>query len=518
MPEKMTLAKRTHPLYDDNKDKWELYRNAVKGGDDFINDTNLFSHRLEDTEDFGERLDRAYYLNFCETIPNIYNSFIFKERIERPPDTILEPFRINTDRRGTNISSFISKVGFFSKIFGVMHVLVDMPIPPKKGKRTVAYDKKNNMNPYCSLIYPDQLVDWSLDRDGNFRWVVIKSIYYEDTDPAKEREEKEHYKLITTDEWRIEDDKGQPAKMEEYDNKGKNTLGLIPMVSLYHRDVDDDKIGESMIKDIVYVNRALLNWCSCLDEQIERQTFSQLVIPDDGSLYEESETGDDPLRKLGTASAWTFNAESRHPPAFISPNADNLSIIWGLVIDHIKEIYRIAGLIGSSDDMYVGSSGKARQMGFLSVNSALADTAMKYQKFENDISRMAYLQLGKDPITFGEVKYPDSFDIIALSDEIDSMLKIMERNFSPILNKTMQKNIARRALPMITDTVRQEIENEIDSGTGIVEPIVKGFGQEEAKGEGKDSGKGGNPTSKVSDTYRTKGKLEKEKTSHKTVE
>ena len=511
----IALSGRTHPLYDENSDNWLLYKSAVKGGEFFINDTNLFSHRLEDSEDFDERLERAYYLNFCETIPNIYNSFIFKERIERAPDPTLEPFRKNTDRRGSSISAFISRVGFYSKIFGVMHALVDMPIPPKKGKRTVADDRKDKMTPYCSLIYPEQLVDWSLDRDGNFRWVVIKSVYYNDLDPNKEREEEIHYKLITTEEWRIEDESGQPAKLEEYDSKGKNELGIIPIVSLYHRDIDDDKIGESMIKDIVYINRAILNWCSCIDEQIERQTFSQLVVPDDGSLNEESETSGDPLRRVSTSSAWTFPADSRHPPAFISPDAENLNVIWKLVVDHIKEIYRLAGLIGSSDDMYVGSSGRARQMGFLSVNAALADTSLKYQKFENDISKLAYMFLGKDPEQYQETKYPDTFDIVGLSEEVDSLFKVMSKNFSVRLNKTIQKNIARRALPLVSDAVRTEIENEIESGTGIVESEKEIQAKED--GEGKESGKGGNPDSKVSDTFRTKDKLEKEDSSHRTV-
>ena len=77
------LSERKHPLYEDNIDLWELYLNASKGGDDFINSDNLFSHRLEDSEDYDERLERGYYLNFCDTIPRIYNSYIFKKNIER---------------------------------------------------------------------------------------------------------------------------------------------------------------------------------------------------------------------------------------------------------------------------------------------------------------------------------------------------------------------------------------------------------------------------------------------------
>ena len=510
------LSSRTHPLYDENLSDWELYKAAVKGGESFINSNNLFSHRLEDATDYDERLERAYYLNFCEAIPSIYNSYIFKERIERAPDPLLEQFRANVDRRGTSISEFVARIGFFSKVYGAMHVLVDMPATKTENpKITRRYAKENNIYPYCSLIYPEQLVDWSLDEDGNFRWVIIKSTYYLDEDPSVERQEKDHYKLITPKEWRIVDEDDNPAELSEgIPNSGPNKLGFVPIITLYHRDLDNDKIGESILKDVVYVNRAILNWCSCIDEQIERQTFSQLIVPDDGSLGEASETGDDPLRRIGTSSAWTFPADATNPPQFISPSTQSIETVWNLVVDHIKEIFRISGLIGSSEDLYVSRSGRAAQMGFLGVNSALAETAKRYQQFENEISSVAYTQLGKDPSTFEEVKYPDSFDLGTLEDEIDAFFKVMERNFSKRLNKTIMKDISRRAVPLAPQSIRKEIEDEIESSDGIVKSVMV-----EAREAGSKEGQDGNPnTSNIQDSFRTKGKTKKEESQHRTEE
>jgi len=514
---KLLLSERLHPLFMDNIDSWNLYKDAVKGGDDFINEDNLFTHRLEDSTDFDERLERAYYLNYCSVLPSIYNAFIFKEDIERPPDETLDVFRKSTDGRGTPISDFVAKIGFFSKIFGVMHVLVNMP-DKNKERVTARFMKDNKIYPYCKLVYPTQLVDWSLDIDGNYRWVVIQSTYYSDEDPAIEREEKNHYHLITTKEWRIEDEKGAPADLGEgVSVKGTNELGIVPLVTVYHKDIDNDKVGESMIKDIVYINRAILNWSSCVDEQIERQTFSQLVIPDDGSLSEQKESGDDPLRKVGTASVWTFNADARHAPAFISPDTQNIQTIWKIIVDHIKEIFRIGGLIGSSDDMYVGSSGRARQIGFLSVNSILAETSRCYQKFENDISRIAYAYMGKNTSEMEEVKYPNSFDITSLDEMVKSSFPVMERNFSTTLNKTIQKNIARAALPLAPNSIRKTIEDEIESGDGIVEPVnARGDTSSEDENIRKTEDKaGGNNQSNAGKTFRTKTTVEKEKIEHR---
>jgi len=514
MPEnKIKAADRSHPLYDENINDWELYRSAVKGGEDFINESNLFTHRLEDTEDYDERLERAYYLNFCDSIPSIYNSYIFRNNIERPPDTELEQFRNNTDGKGTSISDFIKLAGYYASIYGVMHIFVDVP-ESKKKKPTVADLKNEGIVPYCTMIHPTKLKDFSVDEFGNFRWIILEYTYYRDLDPGVERVEETHYKVITTEEWWIEDQNGDKIKFEEKERKseGKNTLGFIPIITLYSRDTgEDDKIGESLLKDIVRINRIIMNWCSCIDEQVERQTFSQLIMPDDASMDEDEEKGADPLSRISTSSIFTFNPESKHPPAFISPNTESINTIWGLVVDHIKEIFRLSGLQGGTSDLYTSKSGRQSQMNFKGVNASLAEKAATYQKCENDVSRLVYLLLKKDPTIYEDVKYPKTFDIVALGEELDSTIKILERNFSQTLNKTIMKDIARKSIPLAPESIRITVESEIDSGDGIVETKTSNAVMPEKQGDG-------NPNSNLEKSFKTKKELDEEESSHRIKE
>jgi hypothetical protein len=399
-----------------------------------------------------------------------------------------------------------------------------MPQKSEKDVYTRRFVKENNINPYCNLIYPRMLKDWSRDSNGNFEWILIEYDYFRDADPTKEREIEKYFKLITKEEWRCEDEEGKLFVFEDNrEAEGENDLGAIPLITLYHRDIDDDRIGESMLKDIVYINRAIFNWSSCIDEMIERQTFSQLIVPDDGTLAEEGDSGEDPLRKLGTASAWTFNASATHPPDFISPDVSQLTTVWKLIIDHIKEIYRLAGLVGTSEDLVASRSGRAAQMGFLGVNSALADSSRRYQQFENDLSRLARVQLGESPEEFKDVKYPDTFDVQSLTDEVDAYFKVMEKNFSETLNKEMMKNLSRRALPMATPDVKTLIEEEIDAGDGYVQPnqtrseIVGEEAEHRAQSTGKplpEKNGQGNPNSQnTGDSFKTKDRKTKEASS-----
>jgi len=516
MPEKtkINLSEREHPLYEKNAPLWELYRSAAEGGGDFINDTNLFSHRLEDAEDFEERLKRAYFLNFCDTIPSMYNSYIFKEGVERPGNIDLEEFRKNVDGKGTNISEYIKECGYWASVFGSVHILVNMPVATTAPKNK-AEQRTSGQYPYTTTIYPTQLKDWSLDKKGNFNWVLIETTYYEDFDPEYERVDSKHYMLITKEKWEIQDEDGEKVKFEDGSpSEGTNDLGTIPIFTIYNKR-GTDKIGKSLLKDIVYINRSIFNWCSCIDEQIERQTFSQLVVPDDGTMADKEESGkSDVLKEIGTSSLWTFPSDSRHPPGFISPDVENMSTIWDLVGDHIKEIFRLSGLQGGTSDLYTSKSGRQSQYSFISVNSALAEKSASYQEAENQISKLALLHMGKNAEEFAEVKYPSTFDVQALSEEIDGIMKIMERNFSIRLNKELQKNIARKALPQATQTILIEVENEIESGTGTVESMQKGlFGKEGTEEDETLEKKGdGNPKTNIGDTFKSKKELDKEET------
>jgi len=506
MPEKkkkkVKLSEREHPEYSSKKDDWEFYEASAAGGSSFITNEHLFTHRLEDSEDFEERLERAYYLNFCDTIPNIYNSYIFKEGVERPANEKLDSFRLDADGKGTNMSDFMKDAGYWSSVYGKIDILINMPMS-KIPLVTKKDEKESNRQPYAKLIYPTQLKDWSLDGRGNYKWVVIEMDHYEDEDPFTEREESVHYMLITPDSWEIHDEEGKPVKFTDGSkNKGKNPLGYIPLYTMYHKKSRVDKIGESLLKDIVYVNRIIFNWCSCVDEQIERQTFSQLTVPDDGSLVER---GTDILKKISTSSIWTFPSDAKHPPAFISPNVENINVIWKLTVDHIKEIFRLSGLQGGTSDMYTSRSGRQSQYNFLGVNSALAEKSASYQEAENQISLIAldYLKVKKNE--YKDVQYPTTFDVQALTDEVDGIFKIMERNFSFLMNKELQKGIARKALPHVPQTVLKSIEIEIDEGDGKIEPIKGGFGEDFSEKNGQ-----GSPNSDLDKSYKTSKQKEDE--------
>jgi len=392
---------------------------------------------------------------------------------------MLDGIRKNTNRKGDSIDTFMGHVAYQSAYYGHVHILVDNPSDPAINEMSKLQQEEEDIHPYCTIIPPTRLTDWSVDGNGKLNWVLIKNEEYVDSDPTIERETINTYQLIERDKWGVYDEDGGVLD----GRSGTNEIGEVYLVTCYHKDTDDNLIGESLLKDIAYVNRILFNWCSCIDEMIERQTFSQLVVPDDGSLDDESES-DDILRKIGTSSIWTFPADASQPPRFISPDTENLNTIWEMIIAHVREIHRLAGLTGVSEDLYTAQrSGKSQQYGFLNISTSLAAKSRNLQRAEEAINRFAYKWQGSEYDPDAGIVYPEKFDVEGLAQSMIDTFMIVERGISTRLNKEMLKKISLKALPLATQKVKSEIEAEIESGSGEIR-MLDARGDEESNGEG----------------------------------
>jgi hypothetical protein len=203
---------------------------------------------------------------------------------------------------------------------------------------------------------------------------------------------------------------------------------------------------------------------------IERQTFSQLVMPQDphSELHEDDEGGAE-LGALGTAQIFTFPSNSSQPPRFISPDVAQLDIIWSMIQQHVDKIYELAGLgtVGNQSKFLSQRSGISQAYQFLSINSSLAKKSIRLEKSENDINRLI-LKWRKEDYT-DTVEYPRQFDILGLTEIMDATFKIVTANFSETLNIELLKALAKKSAPVLSDATLESIYKEIEAKKGKIE-------------------------------------------------
>jgi hypothetical protein len=471
----LKINERTHPLYDKYLEEWEFYIESALGGKDYLeNEDNLFTHRLEDWSwDYEERLERASYLNFCNYVCRVYADYIFKEKIRRPPNKLLDEFRTNVDGRGTDIDTFMNQVSWLSSVYGQIHIVIDSPYAEDINVPLHVYKQnKERFNPYAVIVTPQDLRDWSVDEFGNLNWVLIRSRGYSDIDPQKNREDDTTYRLIARDYWETYNFEGDKT------GEGENPLGKVYMVTCYNSDANIDLIGESLITDISRINRLIYNWCSNIDEMIARQTFSQLVMPGDPheELHELSEGGD-PLKALGTAQIFTFPADAGQPPQFISPDRQQIDVIWKMIENNRDMIFELAGLgtLGSTSKFLSQRSGISVSYQFLSINSSLAKKASKLERTENAINKLV-LDWRKEKDMTEKVEYPAQFDILSLTETMQSTFQIAAQNFSTTLNIELLKNLAKKAAPVLPEQTLNAIYDEIEENKGVLMNPMAGIG------------------------------------------
>ena len=250
----------------------------------------------------------------------------------------------------------------------------------------------------------------------------------------------------------------------------KHDLGEVYIVTAYNSDSNIDLIGESLITDISRINRIIYNWCSNVDEMIERQTFSQLVMPDDpqDDLDRKDENAGS-LRTLSTASIFTFPKDSGQPPQFISPDRQQIDVIWKMIQNHRDLIYELAGLgtVGSSSKFLSQRSGISQAYQFLSINSSLAKKAVRLERAENEINRLVLMWKEQDDME-EMVEYPVEFDVLTLTETMESTFQIAAQNFSETLNIELLKALARKAAPVLPEETITKIYDEIEANSGVL--------------------------------------------------
>jgi len=464
--EYQNLIGREHPSYKDKLDDYTLFYQSFKGGSSFIIEENLFQHALEGSTAYTDRLKRGYYINFVKKIVDAFTNFIYMEGVKRPENPKLAPFLKNADGKDGDMDSFIKKTSSLSSVFGHCNVLIDSPsINSPTNKASLAEVKRNKLLPYAVNITPLEMPDWSFDKFGKYAWCLLKKEVYRDSNPLVDRRVVQEYTLITPT--------GQAifSKEEGIIDTSKIVPGnVVPVIICNHGESDVDGFGESLITDIAYINRTIFNWCSIIDEMVEKQAFSQLVCPDDGSLEELQQTMLDAkivtpdediiLKKIGTSQIFTYPSNSGHPPQFISPDVRSLQTIWKMILEHINMMYLLTSLAGTREDMYSNSS-KARQFIFSLVGNVLSAKASSLEKTENAMYKLyaKYMnfELGENDVA----QYPKEFNVMTFAEYVEDMFSVIKKNVSQTFNEKLKNKVVDKFENLLTKSEKVSIAKEI---------------------------------------------------------
>lgn len=423
-----------------------FHRDSYKGGAAYILADYLFTHEIEKSEAFVERKKRSYYYNYCRPVIDSYLFFLFKANPLRLGDQATEDdvLKFIADpSKGTETLNDLMKLHAFDLLLnGRAWFRFDKPVVPPL---TVLEDKDRTKLPYLFRVPPRFVLDWAESEEGQFAWVKFYEFSQVRASFA-ETSSLQVVKIITPDAIAIYDLEGTLLSLVE------NPLGLVPFIK-----TSLNEENQSFIADIAIVNRSIYNWCSLLDEILYKQTFSQLVVPGSSGGTKFSE------RKVGIASAFTFDAKATHAPHFIAPDVQQATVLRDQIGEAIMEIYRAANLEWVDSKRSTNKSGMAKSFDFQNTNKILAGVAGELELTETRVFKLYYMLRGRPEEPAFSTQYPRDFSVAALESELTNIFFALTRQISRTFNIYLKKRVVALIAPRIDESLRLEIEQEIDS-------------------------------------------------------
>jgi hypothetical protein len=479
----LDFLRRRHPEYEVMLPVWNFAEETYNGGREWFRAGNIFRYIKEGDTEFGDRLDRCYRFNHTREVTDLVQKYIFKSPITRndtdaPPE--VQAFWEQATLSGLDINQFMKTASTSSSIFGRPWIFVDSSkdaeVITKKDEKTA------EARVYAYLVKPQDILDVGFSQRGEVNWVLVRETLRDDDDPIFSSGELfERYRLWEKNTWTLFEivaetpsaGKGKPKIQVEIVDEAVHGLGEVPGFPADHTVGDYRYSSPALISDIAYLDRAVANYLSNLDAIIQDQTFSQLAMPAQSVL--PGEDAYDALIEMGSKRVFLYDGEGGAKPEYLSPDPRQAKLILDVINKIIIEIYHTIGMAGerTNTDNAVGAdnaSGVAKAYDFERMNSLLTSKADSLENSENRIIRLVMAWHGKKAPKEELVKYPDTFDVRSLYDEIAMAEKLMLVAAPDGVRREQMTQVIDKLFPRLARDLKQKLEAELK--TWPPEPVV----------------------------------------------
>ena len=394
-------------LYQDHIRHWQYLLESYLGGREYREAGHLTRYQLETDAEYQARLRSTPLENHCNSVVQVYNSFLFRKSPERTLDGLellpeLEDFLYDADLDGRSLDSFMKDVSTWASVFGHCWVIVSKP---NVGAVTVADEQAEGVRPYVSMLTPMVVLDWDYQRAPSGRVELNYLRYIEDVTGD----------LTTVKVWTKESiltrviDSGKNAVSSEYEEV--NQLGIVPAVCVYNGRSVIRGFGTSDINDIADLQRFIYNATSEVEQSIRINTHPSLV--------KTPET----LSGIGAGSIIHMpeNLDPGLKPFLLEFTGASVDSIYSAINHAARSIDKLAniGSVRATESRTL--SGVAMETEFQLLNARLSEKSGNLELAEEHIWNLWARYMGTD--WQGTITYPVNFNIRDSEMEI-AQLKI----------------------------------------------------------------------------------------------
>jgi hypothetical protein len=483
---------REHPEYKLRKQILRQYRDLYAGGEHFrLHAQHYLVRRQREPGDvYAERVNRVFYENYIGSIVDWYASTVVRrqpvltfEGKNEPAKQFFGELVDDVDRKGTRLSDLCRRQLTETIVAGESYLLVDFPrvnsgAGEKAGSRGEE-DAAGASRAYLVDYRAEDVINWSLDDQGNYEWVVIRttSVKKDRVEDADWRTEirwayydKTSYRIYkqTTGEsignprpdglgltegsgegpqpdgwgWNGNGETGA-VRLVDQGTHGLAKLGCVPLFALRIPE------GLWMLNRAGLLQLEHFNKSNALAWALTMGLFAMPVVYSDREWSQM--VGESYYIQLGPGDkfGWTEPEGKVYQIA-----ADNLKSLQ-------EEIYRVCYLAQAGGSLDKSQSGISKQLDFSITTEVLSTYA---DAVKDQIRRvLKAIEAAREDGLAISVTGMDEFDIADFTTELSDAQQLLALGVdSPTLKKEIFKKLSLKFLSDSRQDVKDRIVEEID--------------------------------------------------------
>lgn len=435
-------------------------------------ETYLDRFPRETEKKFNGRKQVAHYPGYVRTLTDLKLSFLLRKPFDRAGDDAWADWYDDTDGAGTTWREALPAIVLRAAVLGWCPCLVDAAEGVGGGTISTAQARAAGIaSPRLIPLFPANLVDWQIGRDGEIDWVKVRTDSTERDSWADEPIPVETYTVWTREAWsrfvvRTRDGNASVSADEgETRRDVPHGWGRVPLAILRHSPSPDDPVrGIPMHGDVAILARRLFNLLSERDESLRGQVFALLTQAQDfkGSVPDPTRAAAGTTAPIGTTNVIEYHHEWP-APAFIAPPASVIATYNDVIGATVTELYRLARA-EFSRGVASATSGVARAYEFAQTNRAIHDFALQVSRWWEDVLDLTGITLGLGDEARDGVRItpPESFDVEDLQGEIEQATAALALSLGVTAETEIKRRLVGRLLSNLDDETRGEIDEDLE--------------------------------------------------------
>lgn len=475
-----------HPRYEEKSFEWQevedvLYNKVNSKKTQYLPKS---AHEKQELYEFRVRMAR-FKPETPQQIQKVVSA-VFERQVTRPKK-ILDQFADiieNADGCGTSLNEFMQDRLFNAMGFGADFVLIDKD--PTEEDGVTSFDTTSKGFVETQDYLPEdvsrirlipyriwQLVDWDLDRRGEFNWIRLSDKVYRKTSPDAPPQEITVYTEWDRTSWRrFEVLEGKKKSIVGY-SEGNHNLGMVPVATLWVRREGPMKFLSPAKAAVDY---DIQNFIDDADLRYDTYMHAHPTLKRRMSNEQAAEM------VIGGTSVVDLNPSTNEDIEYLSYPTAATEQLRKNIAENQAGLRRAIGMdpLGQNDsNQAFRASGRARALSYSNTESKqLAKLSMRLQDFERRVFEICNRwEIREEDVHPAERTIKDTaawnrdFTKVATETLIDNFEMSKPLVMSEEYSKEVAKKIVDSMLPDISPELRSKIFKQIEESDMSVEDV-----------------------------------------------